>query len=115
MTTSPPTPPADVKGTLSDAMARLWAKFRPEIERRVAVLEAASAALGAGTLSTQQREAAHADAHKLAGSLGTFGLHRGTDLARMAESALAADPVRATAPEFTEWVAEIRALVSPHQ
>jgi HPt (histidine-containing phosphotransfer) domain-containing protein len=111
MSSTPPTVATPVKASISDAMARLWRKFLPEIERRVSVLDAAVAALSAGTLTTEEREAAHGDAHKLAGSLGTFGLHRGTELARQAELALATDPVSATAVELAGWVAEIRALM----
>ena len=96
-------------------MAKLWAKFLPEIERRIAVLEAAATALSSGTLTTELQQQAHADAHKLAGSLGTFGLHRGTELTRQVELALASDPMTATAQELGAWVAEIRALVKPAQ
>ncbi len=77
------TPPA-----MAEALARLWTKFLPEIEQRVALLEAAAQTLATGALTQQQREAAHAAAHKLAGSLGTFGLHRGTEIARQAEHLL---------------------------
>lgn len=83
---------------MADAMMRLWAKFLPEIERRVASLEAAAQALRDGSLTPELQASAHADAHKLAGSLGTFGLQQGTELARKAELMLAA-PV--TANELT--------------
>jgi HPt (histidine-containing phosphotransfer) domain-containing protein len=92
---------------MADAMARLWAKFLPEIEQRVAVVEAAAAA---GALSEPEREAAHAAAHKLAGSLGTFGLQRGTELARQAELAFA-DPAKLNTQELAAWAAELRQLV----
>ena len=42
-------------------------------------------ALANGTLTAPQQEQAGADAHKLAGVLGTFGLKEGTELAREAE------------------------------
>ncbi len=67
------------------AMDGLWVRFLPEIKERVAVLEAAAQAAGEGTLTGKQREAAQAAAHKLAGVLGTFGLTRGTVLARELE------------------------------
>jgi HPt (histidine-containing phosphotransfer) domain-containing protein len=92
---------------MADAMARLWAKFLPEIEQRVAVVEAAAAA---GALSEPEREAAHAAAHKLAGSLGTFGLQRGTELARQAELAFA-DTAKLNTQELAAWAAELRQLV----
>ena len=66
---------------LSAAIDRLWDRFLPEIRQRVEILEAAAAALAVNQLPAE-REAVHAAAHKLAGTLGTFNLSRGTDLAR---------------------------------
>ena len=77
--------PAD-NASLSEAMNRLWDRFLPQLEERVATLEAAAAALSAGTLTAELREQASHAAHNLAGVLGTFGLDEGTRLAREAES-----------------------------
>ncbi len=71
---------------LAVALDQLWVRFLPEIRGRVSLLEAAATACCAGKqLSTAQREGAHAAAHKLAGTLGTFNLARGTVLARECE------------------------------
>jgi HPt (histidine-containing phosphotransfer) domain-containing protein len=71
---------------LSEAMNRLWEKFLPQMHERVVILQNAAARLASGTaLSTEEQNRASADAHKLAGVLGTFGLKEGTDLAREAE------------------------------
>jgi len=70
---------------LAGALDRLWKQFLPEIEQRVARLEAANAALAKGKISDDQRAEANSAAHKLAGTLGTFGLTKGTILAREAE------------------------------
>ncbi len=74
--------------SMKEALDRLWKQFLPQIEERVAALESAATALAADRLSHDQREAAHAAAHKLAGVLGTFGLTKGTILAREAEAAV---------------------------
>jgi len=108
MTTTPP--------EMAQALARLWTKFQPDIEQRVATLEVAAQALPAGSLTDEQRESAHAAAHKLAGTLGMFGLHRGTALARQAELALAED-IRSSATvelssELSSWIAELRAVIA---
>jgi HPt (histidine-containing phosphotransfer) domain-containing protein len=95
---------------MAEAMARLWAKFLPDIEQRVAVVEAAAQAAAAGTLSEADREAAHAAAHKLAGSLGTFGLQRGTELAREAELAFTGTAELDT-QKLSAWIAELRILI----
>jgi len=96
---------------MAEALERLWIKFLPEIEQRVAVLEAAAQALAAGSLLAGQREAAHAAAHKLAGSLGTFGLQRGTDLARQVEVLLAEEIPHSAAAQLEGYARELRALL----
>jgi HPt (histidine-containing phosphotransfer) domain-containing protein len=85
------------EAVMSEALARLWAKFLPEILERVRVLERAGAALEARTLGAEERGAALAAAHKLAGVLGTFGLAEGTALAREAEIAYSEDAAIPTA------------------
>ncbi len=77
--------------SMSEAMDRLWDKFLPEMEERVALIEAANRALAADKLSNDQRSKSNSAAHKLAGVLGTFGLTKGTVLAREAELLYAGD------------------------
>jgi HPt (histidine-containing phosphotransfer) domain-containing protein len=95
---------------MAEALVRLWIKFLPDIEQRVAILEVAAQALTAGSLTNEQRESAHAAAHKLAGTLGTFGLHRGTDLARQAELGFAEEDA-ASAADLSSWITELRTLI----
>jgi HPt (histidine-containing phosphotransfer) domain-containing protein len=66
-------------------MNRLWAKHLPQMEERVATLQNAAEHLSRGILTEKEQRRAGADAHKLAGVLGTFGLNDGTALAREAE------------------------------
>jgi len=70
---------------LTEALDRMWIRFLPEMRQRVAILEMAAEAFAANTLTIPQQESAGAAAHKLAGVLGTFGLIRGTELARELE------------------------------
>lgn len=70
---------------LSAALDQLWVRFLPEIRKRVDALDAAATACAAKELSAEAREIARAAAHKLAGTLGTFNLARGTELARECE------------------------------
>ena len=68
-------------------------------------------AISAGTLDHALRASAERDAHKLAGSLGTFGLQRGTELARELETTFAAGgrPVDAIeGPHLSECIAGLR-------
>lgn len=80
-----------VKVPISDALNKLWVKFLPQIEERLAAMETANSQLAAGTFSDEDRLNAASAAHKLAGVLGTFGLAEGTALAREAEIAYAGD------------------------
>ena len=98
---------------LTAALNQLWIRFLPEIRERVAILEAAAQARVAGVLTSEHREAAHAAAHKLAGTLGTFSLARGTDLAREFEQACESDEscAAAEAQRLIALAAEIRAVI----
>ena len=91
----------------------MWARFRPEIESRLVILESAARAFSSGSMTEDQREGAYEVAHKLAGILGTFGLHRGSELARLSELLLAEEaPPASIASEFSSWVSELRTVIS---
>lgn len=100
--------------SLTEALDRLWIQFRPQIEERVAAMEAANTALAAGRLHDDQRAAANSAAHKLAGVLGTFGLTRGTILAREAEILYSGDveAEAAIADRLTAIAVELRMLLA---
>jgi HPt (histidine-containing phosphotransfer) domain-containing protein len=97
---------------LNEALDRLWKQFLPQIEERVVVLEAANLALSGGQLTDHQRDGAQAAAHKLAGVLGTFGLTKGTILAREAEMLYSGDADPASAAQLTEISAQLRSLIA---
>jgi len=83
---------------LAAAIERLWVQFLPQMHERVDTLATAAGSVAAG---------AQAAAHKLAGSLGTFGLTRGTELAHELELAYA----RPDCPDagLAEWLAGLAA------
>ncbi len=98
---------------LGTALDLLWARFLPEIRTRVDLLQAAASACAANQLSAAERDATHAAAHKLAGTLGTFSLTRGTDLAREFELAISNpdSPDPALAERLAVIAAELRTIV----
>lgn len=98
------------QAAIREALEQLWVKFLPQIEERLAVLEAASRALSEGSLSDAQRNEAASASHKLAGVLGTFGLEEGTDLARQAEVLYSEGP--SAGPEVASRLASITAALS---
>lgn len=100
------------------ALAEIWASSRPLIDERLARLEEAVVDALGGTLDAEVRRAAAGAAHKLAGSLGTFGFHRETDMAREAEQLLSGDaPLEAAAvlrlATLVEGLGDVRARPGP--
>jgi HPt (histidine-containing phosphotransfer) domain-containing protein len=109
----------DVAGSpLAEAMNRLWAKYLPQMEERVRTLQEAAARLAKGdALSEAERNQAGADAHKLAGVLGTFGLQGGTELAREAEQLCGGtlEPDTAAAERLSMIAERLKATVASRQ
>lgn len=104
---------ADEVPAVSAMLDQLWLKFLPQIQERLSVLDRAAAALAQSNLSPALRAEAHSAAHKLAGSLGTFGLDNGTALAREAENLLAPEaPLPPDAPyRLDQLVRELRSII----
>jgi HPt (histidine-containing phosphotransfer) domain-containing protein len=75
----------DAHAALTAALDLMWQKYLPLMRERVAILERAAQNFAADNLSIEGHEEASAAAHKLAGVCGTFGLTRGTVLARELE------------------------------
>ena len=121
MTTSTPstTISSETQPSMSDALARLWTRFLPEIQNRMNLVETAvrgSQDLDLGDASSTEsflpvRDAGYQAAHKLAGILGTFGLHRGTELARRLELWLENSADQENANEAMAWALELREIL----
>jgi diguanylate cyclase (GGDEF)-like protein len=79
--------PAAPPDELAAAVRAIWSRRRPEVLARLDVLEDAVAALLDDALDDDLRERARREAHKLAGSAGTFGYPRSSELARELERA----------------------------
>jgi DNA-binding response OmpR family regulator len=70
---------------LLTAIAQERENFKAKVGSRIAVLKLAADALRKGTLDYQVRQKAEQEAHKLAGSLGSFGFPKGSLLANEIE------------------------------
>lgn len=90
--------------------ARVWAQFQNVIFERLDAVEKAANALRGATLTPEVRKKAALEAHRLAGSLGMFGLTEGTRVAREIERLLADAAVLApeTPHQLTELTAALR-------
>lgn len=73
------------------AVAALWERYKGIIMSRLAVLDEARTALQQGTLQPDLRGQAREEAHKLAGSLGSFGFPEASRLAEQAEGLFKAE------------------------
>lgn len=92
-------------------LADLWQKNQPIILERLAQLDAAVAALAAGSLSEDLRTAAESTAHKLSGTLGMFGFHEGTTIARELEQEL--QSLRPEVSRLSEFSRNLRTSIFP--
>jgi DNA-binding response OmpR family regulator len=73
------------------AVTEIWKRFQSRINEQIEILERATKALLQEFPDRQLREKAEQEAHTLAGALGTFGLTKGSQLARKIEELLQAD------------------------
>lgn len=101
-------PPADSVG---EALGEIWDRAYPVTIQRIGSIEDAATELARERPDAARLDAGRSDAHKLAGVLGTFGLDRGTQLARGLEARLQAHAGPAAAREAHRMAVELRTLV----
>lgn len=77
--------PSPTKPEFHQAITQIWERYKDKICDRITVLEQVSTAIHQGELNQKLRQQGLQEAHKLAGSLGTFGLSKGSVLAREIE------------------------------
>jgi HPt (histidine-containing phosphotransfer) domain-containing protein len=73
------------------ALEKVWLNSRPEAISRLAVLESFIEKLRSGRVDDQCLDVARSAAHRLAGSLGMFGLDEGSSCAGNIEALLCQD------------------------
>lgn len=101
------------------AIAGVWYRFQARIREQVDILEQATDALLKQALDLELRQQAEWEARTLAGSLGTFGLTKGSHLAHTIESRLQVDRLweEREAQGLCDLVQELRREIdqsSPH-
>src|SRR5690242_12127276 len=80
-----------IEQQIAKDLADLWKDYKGVVLAQVDVLERASRAAANGELPDELREEAQREAHKLAGSVGSFGFTQGSALASEIEKLLKAD------------------------
>lgn len=96
------------------ALAAIWKKNLPQTRERLALLKRAAEQLSTTrTIDDDLRADALSTAHKMAGSLGMFGLHSATETARAVEHIL--DHEGLPQPErLQEQVNALAAVLASH-
>mgnify|MGYP006334752565 FL=1 len=74
-------------------VAEIRAKLKASFVEKVMIFDRAIASLKIGTLDSELRQEAQAQAHKLVGSLGTLGLPKGSEVARKLEHLFKAENI----------------------
>ncbi len=94
-------------------IASVWQKFQPRVDEQVRVLESAAASLGQDMTDLER---AQREAHTLAGSLGTFGLSGGSEIARKIEQLLSQSPPfnAEQIQRIEEQITELRQVINLH-
>ena len=89
-------------------MQAIWDRYLPDTRERLDLLDTAAAELAAGTLDAARVSEARETAHRLAGTVGTFGLDRASGVARHIEALLRTDLGPAEVGEVATLVADLR-------
>ncbi|HEX5928124.1 MAG TPA: Hpt domain-containing protein [Solirubrobacterales bacterium] len=93
------------------AFAEVWARNLPSISERVGTIERAAMAAEDGELDGELAARAHSAAHKLSGSLGSFGLAHGSKLARELERRFEAGQGNVDVAGLADLAAALRAEI----
>lgn len=100
------------RGSSEDMVREVWVRVRPSAAEKVARLAEAAERLADGTLDDDLRADAWQQAHRLAGSLGSFGFADGSVAAAEAEAILEGVPDVADAPALARAVARMQQVVA---
>jgi hypothetical protein len=95
------------------AAAQVWAEYRHVIFERMSAIDAAVIGLREANLTEEVRQKAVLESHRLAGSLGMFGLMEGTRISREIER-MVCDQTSlgpGTLPELSELAASLRQIL----
>lgn len=103
----------DPQQKLHAMLAGIWERSKQTVAERIETIREAQTLAAKNRLDKQARQRAIEAAHKLAGVLGTFGMPRGTDLAREAQETFERDGAlsRATIERLDGLLKELDAMV----
>ncbi|WP_213806818.1 Hpt domain-containing protein [Granulicella sp. dw_53] len=82
----------DAAAETAALIAELWQRHLPALLQRLDTLDRIAASAAATPLSSEDRNEGLGISHKLAGSLGMYGYHHGTEVAMQLELLFRSDP-----------------------
>ncbi len=100
-----------IDGEIRAALSEVWDDARQAFAERVATIELATRELAHEAPDSGLIASACSEAHKLAGVLGTFGLDRGSELARDLAEHLDGPGARGEAARLQRLAAELRGVI----
>jgi diguanylate cyclase (GGDEF)-like protein len=102
----------EAQARVQAVMQEVWGKFKQTLESQVVVFEQASAQISTGTLDRELQASAQAEAHRLIGSLGSFGCLKGSEVARQIEHLLSLESLGSQeARQLEELVVHLKQTV----
>jgi diguanylate cyclase (GGDEF)-like protein len=91
---------------------QMWGNFKESLGSQMTLFEQAIAQISTGTLDGELHSKAQAQAHRLIGSLGSFGLPKGSEVARQIEQLLRLDSLgQNEARQLEELVRQLKQAV----
>lgn len=93
-------------------VARLWEKLKASLGSKFLLFEQAIAQISSGILDSEMQQQAKLEAHRLIGSLGTFGLPQGSEVAREMEKLLQVESLgQDQVKQFEELLRQLKQVV----
>jgi HPt (histidine-containing phosphotransfer) domain-containing protein len=98
------------KANIDALLATIWERNLPTLYERLDKLDRIAEEAASGKLTEMKCEEAFNIAHKLAGTLGMFGYHQGTEIARQIEQILDS-PTPETSARLTTLITDLRKVI----
>ncbi len=91
------------------ALMEIWHQFKPRVVEQIIIIENAVQALLNKSITPELKQAAEQESHTLAGALGTFGFHAGSQFSRSLEKLFQQSKLKPNdLKKLTELVEELK-------
>ena len=102
----------EAEAKVQAVMQEVWDKFKQSLESHIVLFDRAIAQISNGNLDRELRASGQAEAHRLIGSLGSFGFLKGSEVARQIEQLLGLESLgKNEARQLEELVVRLKQVV----